>query len=209
MDLSASDLQFAYPQGENLAFPDFQASAGQPLLILGPSGSGKTTLMHLMAGFYASHKGSLHFLDAAMHQLGETERDRFRARNLGVVFQDNRFIASLCMQEQLALQLSAAGKPIREKEIRSLCSNLGVEEGLQRFPHQLSRGQLQRFMIARALVHRPAAILADEPTASLDDRNTEILLELMEETTRKWNTWFILVTHDRRVRNRFNQSISL
>ena len=189
---------------------DLDISAGEKLAITGESGSGKSTFLHLAAGMDLPDAGTIELLGEHVNRLDEPERTRFRARHIGLVFQDYNLIESLSAGENIELVGWLTGKPARIDDIRRLAGELGIAELLDRRPDQLSGGQQQRVAIARALIHEPSLVLADEPTGSLDQASAEQVMQVLSESVDARGCALVLVTHsetaaarcDRRVRLR-------
>lgn len=189
---------------------DLDVSAGEKLAITGESGSGKSTLLHLAAGMDLPDAGTMELLGEHVNRLAEPERTRFRARHIGLVFQDYNLIESLSAGENIELVGWLTGKKARGADIRRLAGELGIADLMERRPDQLSGGQQQRVAIARALIHEPSLLLADEPTGSLDQASAEQVMQVLAESVDARGCALVLVTHsetaaarcDRRVRLR-------
>lgn len=202
-------LRFAYPQQAPLAFPDLQCQGGESMLILGRSGKGKTTLLQLLAGLRKPQAGSVFIGETELHQLKAQELDRFRGRHIGLIFQQSHFVRALTVEENLLLAQKLAGLvPDREK-IRSLLSQLGIEEKLGNKTFRLSVGEQQRAAIARALLNNPKMILADEPTSALDDYHCQEVVELLQQQAEAAGAALLIVTHDNRLKDQIPNQISL
>ncbi|OWP84370.1 ABC transporter ATP-binding protein [Flavobacterium davisii] len=202
-------LEYSYSDHKIFQFPDFTCLASQVLLLTGNSGVGKTTLLHLLGGMLLPRSGEILIDNYALQSLSERERDRFRGKYIGVVLQQNYFIESFNVLENV-LMASYFGKGktdiIRAKEILKY---LGLEDYIYKKTYELSIGQQQRVSIARALINRPKVVLADEPTSSLDDENTMIVANLLESIAKEYQTAMIVVTHDIRLKERFQNQIRL
>lgn len=207
--LRTQGLNFSYPQGEQLLFPDLNCKDGEHCLILGQSGSGKTTLLHLIAGLRTAQAGSVLLNDTNMAELNAAQLDRFRGQNIGIVFQQSHFVRSLTLEENLLLAQRLAGVPLNSSRVVSLLTQLNLEHKLRAKPETLSIGEQQRAAIARAILNQPALILADEPTSALDDANTEQVIQLLQEQAASVNAMLLIVTHDNRLKTRFTQQIQL
>ena len=207
--LRTQGLNFVYPQGERLTFPDLLCNDGEHCLILGQSGSGKTTLLHLIAGLRTVQSGSIVLNDTKMSELSAGQLDRFRGRNIGIVFQQSHFVRSLTLEENLGLAQRLAGLPVNYSRISSILAQLNLAHKLRAKPDALSIGEQQRAAIARAVLNQPALILADEPTSALDDANTEQVIQLLQEQAASVNATLLIVTHDNRLKTRFEQQIQL
>jgi len=169
--------------------------------LVGPSGSGKTTMLAMMAGLLRPTSGSIVINGQELSQMKETERSRFRRRNIGFTFQANNLVPYLTALENVELmlrlnqQFDAAGRR-RAKELLVL---LGLEERLHVLPRQLSGGQRQRVAIARSLINRPTLVLADEPTASLDTERAIQVVETLASLVHEQGNAGVMVTHDLRM----------
>jgi ABC-type lipoprotein export system ATPase subunit len=166
--------------------------------IMGPSGSGKTTLLNILAGLDRPTSGGLWLQGQNMTALTASELALFRRRNLGFVFQDFNLLDTLTLAENVALPLSLDSQrstniPQRVSEIMRF---LGIADQMQRYPYEVSGGQQQRAAVARAIVHRPRLLLADEPTGNLDSASARSLLELFQQLNTEQQATILLVTHD-------------
>src|SRR6056297_422222 len=188
---------------------DLDISAGEKLAITGESGSGKSTFLHLAAGMDLPDAGTIELLGEHVNRLAEPERTRFRARHIGLVFQDYNLIESLSAGENIELVGWLTGKPARIDDIRRLAGELGIEDLLERRPDQLSGGQQQRVAIARALIHEPSVLLADEPTGSLDRRAGDQVLDVLVEAARARGCALVLVTHSDEAAARCDRVLAL
>lgn len=174
---------------------DLQLARGERIAVMGASGSGKSTLLNLAAGMDQPEHGRVQVLGQDLDELPEPALTRFRARNIGLVFQDFNLIDSLSVRENIELPLWLNGLD-DQAPIRSLAETLDITPLLARMPGQLSGGEKQRVAIARALVHDPELLLADEPTGSLDETSAERVLALFDRITRERGCALILVTHN-------------
>jgi ABC-type lipoprotein export system ATPase subunit len=207
--LSTKDLSFAYGSTAPLAFPDMECQAGEHWLILGQSGSGKTTLLHLLGGLRSPKSGSVKIGDTVMNQLPKSQRDRFRGKHIGIIFQQAHFVRSLTVAQNLRLAQTLAGLKPSEERINALLEQLNVGHKLNAMTSQLSVGEQQRVAIARAIINQPAVILADEPTSALDDQNTEQVVELLKTQAAAVDAVLMIVTHDNRLTQQFDKQIRL
>ncbi|GAB4414724.1 MAG: ATP-binding cassette domain-containing protein [Bacteroidia bacterium] len=207
--LRCEALGFAYSPAATFRFPDFETRRGEPFLILGESGRGKTTLLHLLAGLLRPQSGHVYVAGQDLGRFSNRQLDRFRGRHIGLVFQRAHFIDALSVAENLALAQSLAGLKPDPARIHDLLGRLSVQHKAQALPRRLSMGEQQRVAIARALVNRPGVVLADEPTSSLDDRNTAQVIDLLEEQSAQDQATLVIVTHDKRLKSRFAQSLTL
>lgn len=207
--ITVTNLAFSYSENSKFNFPDFTCSTSQVLLITGNSGVGKTTLLHLLGGLLESHLGEINFDGLNINQLSSKQKDTFRGKNIGIILQQNHFIESLSVLENVVIgSYIGSGKKDKQRAT-DLLSQLGLENHLHKYPSQLSIGQQQRVSIARALINQPKVILADEPTSSLDDENAILVANLLEKLAKEFQTALIIVTHDSRLKSRFTNQIQL
>ncbi|MFC7773717.1 ABC transporter ATP-binding protein [Flavobacterium sp. GCM10027622] len=203
------NLSFSYKNEIRFEFPDIVCNASESVLITGNSGVGKTTLLHLLGGLLRPESGEILFDNVNINPLSEKQLDAFRGKNIGIVLQQNHFVESISVLENVMLaSWLATGKKEKEKA-KSLLAHLHLEKQVHKLPSQLSVGQQQRVSIARALINNPKALLADEPTSSLDDANTFKVADLLENLAKEYNTALIIVTHDSRLKQRFTNQIAL
>lgn len=202
-------LAFAYPHQPLLTFPDVVCQAGETLLILGRSGKGKTTLLQLLAGLRQVQQGTISIAGIDLASLSAQERDRFRGRHIGLVFQQSHFLRALTVGENLLLAQHLAGMPHDKGRIQQLLDQLGVGDKLHQKPFRLSVGEQQRVAIARALLNQPHMILADEPTSALDDHHCEEVLQLLQNQSREVGAALLIVTHDNRLKSKIPHHIEL
>lgn len=205
--IHADPLVFSYPNSKDFTYPEISLEGGESMLVLGNSGSGKTTLLHLLAGLLKPSVGSIEI--GSERKVLSEQNDRFRGQNIGVVFQQPYFVKSLSVEKNLRVAQSMAGAEIDVARVDQLLQQLGLEGRGQASIGDLSTGELQRVSIARALINKPQVVLADEPTASLDDQNCEKVIRLLEEACRDVGSSLIVVTHDKRLEGRFTKSIRL
>jgi len=180
---------------------DLTFEQGEFAAIVGPSGSGKTTLLNMLGGLDNPTNGEIVIAETNIGKLSPSQMIDFRLHNIGFVFQAYNLIPVLTAKENVEFIMHLQGKTPEEKEKRSLemLKAVGLEERANSRPNKMSGGQQQRVAIARALASKPQFILADEPTANLDSKSTETLLDIMEQLNREEKTTFIFSTHDQRV----------
>jgi putative ABC transport system ATP-binding protein len=173
----------------------FTLSAGEMVALVGPSGCGKSTTLNLIAGVDRPDEGEVIVCGTDLARAGEAELVRARRRHTGIVFQSFHLMPHLTVEENVALPLALDGRkdPAR---VRDLLRRVGLEDRRGHFPAELSGGEQQRTAVARALVHRPAVVLADEPTGSLDSASGTAVLQLMDELRREEGSALLLATHD-------------
>ncbi len=206
--LSTTKLQYSHDGKSTLIFPEIDLPENHSLLVLGNSGCGKTTLLHLIAGFLTPQKGEVIIDKQKINQLSESACDKFRGRHIGFVFQQSRLISALNVFDNLLIGQYFSRQKNPEK-INQLLNDLGLYEKRMRKPSTLSQGEQQRLSIARALVNNPSVLLADEPTAALDDMNTEKVTQLLLEQTEKHRATLLIATHDQRLKEHFKNQLAL
>lgn len=209
--LSTHNVSFVFDSagGTSLKFPDIVCQTGEHWLLLGQSGSGKTTLLHLLAGLRTPLSGEIKVNNTVLNQLSGAKLDQFRGKEIGVIFQQSHFLRALTIGENLALARQLVGLPADSGKIGALLEQLNIGHKLNALPSELSVGEQQRAAIARALVNDPTVILADEPTSALDDKNTEQVVALLKAQAQAANATLLVVTHDNRLKNIFDQQIQL
>lgn len=184
---------------------------GEFTALAGPSGSGKSTLLHLIGGLDHPTAGEVWLSGERVDQLDRSELADLRLRRLGFVFQAYNLIPVLTALENAAFVLELRGMPKKEREARAMqaLETLGMAEYAARRPNQLSGGQQQRVAVARALAADPAVILADEPTANLDSKTGEALIEHMRMLNQTQGTTFVFSTHDPRLLSHVTRTVNL
>lgn len=202
------DVQFSYNTKQKIDIPDINLVLGEELLILGKSGSGKTTLLNILGGLLAPIKGEVLIDDTSLYQLKDHDLDKFRGRNIGIVFQKPHLLKPLTVAENISLPSFFSGRTTSSK-VQYYLEQLGIQDKQHARIHTLSEGEAQRVSIARALINEPKVILADEPTASLDDENAEKVVKLLRDQAKNLGATLIIVTHDHRIKELVGQSISL
>ena len=193
------DLACQYPGGARLTFPDIAVPQGGVLLLRGRSGSGKSSWLALAAGLMAPSAGTIEVAGQSLGALPPVQRDAWRARHVGFLPQKLHLSAALTVAGNLELVYFAAGLPSDAAAISAALQALGVGELATRRPQQLSGGQAQRVALARAVLLQPRVILADEPTASLDDVAAQEALALLQATAQRCGATLVIATHDARV----------
>ncbi|MCP4440218.1 MAG: ATP-binding cassette domain-containing protein [Aureispira sp.] len=207
--LATKNLTFEYNRQQQFKFPDIQCKEGDHWLIIGQSGCGKTTLLHLLGGLLKPTGGEILINDTNINSLSESGLDKFRGGNIGIVFQQSHLIKALSVEENLLTTQYLAGVPQDKALIKNILTKLNLGDKLKSKPHNLSLGEQQRVSIARALVNNPVLILADEPTSSLDDDNCKEVVDLLLEQSKEYNAALLIVTHDGRLKELFENQIHL
>ena len=200
--IRTQSLQYHYSGGQALVFPDVEVPQSGVLLLSGPSGCGKSTWLSLVAALVPPSAGQLTVADQSLANLKNAAADAWRARTIGFLPQKLHLSAALTVQQNLALAFWAAGLPEDAVCIRAALQSLGVAALAARKPAQLSGGQAQRVALARAVLLRPRVLLADEPTASLDDAAAADAIDLLLVTAQGQSATLVIATHDARVAQR-------
>lgn len=206
--IHTKNIQFSYP-GVQFRFPDILCHSGEVLLITGSSGRGKTTFLHLLGGLLKPENGNIFIDETDITTLRSGRKDKFRGQNIGIIFQQAHFVTSLSVIENLLLAAYLSGKTKDSAEARKLLTQLNIADQANKKPAQLSQGQLQRASIARALMNKPALVLADEPTSSLDDENCHKVAGILQEQAAIANVSLVIVTHDQRLKKFFHHKVEL
>lgn len=190
---------------------NLKIEAGEFTAVVGPSGSGKTTLLNIVGGLDEPTKGEVFIDGVKITGLSGKEKTDFRMKNIGFVFQAYNLIPVFTAKENVEFILHLQGKPKAERERRTkeLLESVGLGDRMDSRPNKLSGGQQQRVAVARALASKPKFILADEPTANLDSKSTDNLLEIMEKLNREENITFLFSTHDQRVVSKARRVITI
>jgi ABC-type lipoprotein export system ATPase subunit len=204
-----SSLSYQYPSDKLLSFPGFTVDKGEACLLLGNSGSGKTTLLHLMGGLLRIQRGTIQVEGEDLSHMTEVQRDAFRAKHMGFIFQRNHLIAALTVKKNLLMAPYLANLKQDGIRVEEILDQLGLADKKHAAVHQLSQGQAQRVAIARAVVNKPAVIFADEPTSALDDYNCERVINLLLEVSRQNKCTLLVATHDQRLKAVISKQIQI
>jgi putative ABC transport system ATP-binding protein len=186
-----------------------EVEPGTSLAITGPSGCGKSTLLGLISGLETPTAGRVAIGDREISALGDAERTRLRREALGLVFQVDNLLPFLTATQNVGLQLALAGSSDGYGRCVELLARLGLDGQRDKLPDQLSGGQRQRVAVARALVHRPRIVLADEPTGSLDAESSAAVIDLLLAAQHEIGATLVIVTHDREVAGRLDRTVKL
>lgn len=183
---------------------------GERVLVTGPSGCGKSTLVNLLSGLLTADRGSITVDSVRVDQLSVTEADIYRGQHLGLVFQSFQLLNPLTLLDNILLGARYGRKwsPAEaHAKAQSLIAQVGLYDRQRHRPNKLSIGEQQRVAIARALINEPTVLLADEPTASLDQRNSDKVLDLLFDLCQKHGTTMVVVSHDTTIADRFDRAI--
>ncbi|MCB9790410.1 ABC transporter ATP-binding protein [Candidatus Nomurabacteria bacterium] len=200
--IEAKNIWKIYNQGKPnevraLKGVDFSADEGQMLAIMGESGSGKTTLLNCISGIDNVTRGEIDIDGLDLVKMKDKRKTQYRAEKMGFVFQSFNLIPVLTAEENVELPLLINGIPAKESRMRAreILKEVGLGNRFNHKPSELSGGQRQRVTIARALVHKPKVIWADEPTGNLDSKTAEEVLKLLQNINKEHNTTIVMVTH--------------
>lgn len=212
--LHIQNLRFRYPgdASDLLNIPHWQVAAGDTIFLSAPSGSGKSTLIHLLAGIITPQQGTISVLDTPINQLSARRRDAFRARHIGMVFQQFNLLPYLSVADniRLASHFSALSAAEADKRALRLLDKLGLTQAeTSRKAGRLSVGQQQRVAIARALINEPELLLVDEPTSALDTAHRDRFIDLLMQQLAPSRTSLIFVSHDTNLQSHFSRHVEI
>lgn len=205
--LQTKNLHINYSK-KSISFPNIDLKTEDQLLITGRSGSGKTSFLNVLGGLQTPNMGSVKIDNVDLYALSQRELDHFRGTNIGFVFQRPHFISSLDVISNLKFSQYLVRKE-DEKLIYSLLDKVGLLDRKKARIFELSEGEKQRISIVRSVVNSPKLILADEPTSALDDESCENILELIRSISLENESKLIIVTHDHRLKNKFEDKLDL
>lgn len=205
------DLQFSYADKTIIHIPTWQVALGSRIFLRGASGSGKSTLLNLLCGMLVPTGGDLQVLERDMTLMSGHSRDRFRARHMGVVFQQFNLIPWLSVRDNVKLAAYFAdGKASVNQRLAELADQLNLNSGLlDRKASELSIGQQQRVAVMRALVNQPEILLVDEPTSALDQDNRDAFIDLLMSTLDSYAATLLFVSHDQTLASHFSLQFSM
>ena len=185
---------------------DLEIKEGEFVVILGPSGSGKSTLLNLLSGIDTPSKGNIYFDDLKLNNLNDSDLTKYRRDNLGFIFQSYNLVANLTVKENVELGEHLSSDSISISEI---IKAVELDGHKNKYPYQLSGGQMQRVAIARALVKNPKVLFCDEPTGALDEKTGKKILKTLESIHEKYKTTMIVVTHNPSIADMANTVIRM
>jgi putative ABC transport system ATP-binding protein len=207
--IAVRGLAHRYGEAEALRLPEWKVAQGERWLVLGPSGCGKTTLLHVLAGLVRPSEGQVEVSGESLLKLEGARLDRWRATTVGIVLQALHLVKHLSVRDNLRLAQYLAKAPQDDARIDDTLGALGVAAKSARRPSELSQGEQQRVAIARAVVNRPKLVLADEPTANLDDAAAATVVDLLSEQAARYGATLVVATHDARVKGKFRERLEL
>ena len=198
--LRTEHLTKIYGKGDNqvIAVNDvsFSVEQGEFVAIVGSTGSGKSTLLHLLGGVDRPTSGKVFVQGEDVYQMNSDQLAIFRRRQVGLIYQFYNLIPILNVKENITLPCELDGRKVDEERLAELIADLGLSDRVNHLPNQLSGGQQQRVSIGRALINRPAIVLADEPTGNLDSKSSDEIVELLKISNRKYDQTIIMITHN-------------
>jgi putative ABC transport system ATP-binding protein len=207
--ISVRGLEHRYGDSVVLQVPQWSVPDGGRCLVIGRSGSGKSTLLHILAGLQRPSAGEVSVGGREVFSCRPSEIDRWRGATIGIVLQALHLVAHLDVRGNLRLAQYLAGLPRDERAIEESLAALGVADKAARKPRELSQGEQQRVAVARAVVNRPKLLLADEPTANLDDQAAAQAIELLMREAARAGASLVVATHDARVKRHFDATLDL
>ena len=209
--LKVSKIEKSYATSKVLRGIDFSMVEGERIAIMGPSGSGKSTLLNCIGGIDRPDNGEILFEDLSLTSLSEQELCELRRNKISTIFQFFHLLPTLTARENIEfpMLLNSIGKSERNEKVDELLNAVKIQHRACAFPHELSGGEKQRVAIARSLSMQPKLILADEPTGNLDSKNTDSVLELIENLSKQHSIAMLLVTHNEEVTRICDQTITM
>ena len=207
--IAVRGLAHRYGEATALRLPEWTVAQGERWLVIGASGSGKTTLLHVVAGLIRPTEGEIEVSGQPLAKLAGAMLDRWRGATVGIVLQALHLVRHLSVRDNLRLAQYMAHVPQDDMRISDTLAALGVADKAGRRPAELSQGERQRVAIARAVVNRPKLLLADEPTANLDDGAAALAIDLLAEQAVRHGATLIVATHDARVKAKFRERLEL
>jgi putative ABC transport system ATP-binding protein len=207
--IAVRNLTQRYGDRAVLRLPEWTIAVGERSLVIGPSGSGKSTLLHILAGLQRPTEGQVSVFGQDVFSLKPAQIDRWRGATVGIVLQALHLVSHLTVRANLRLAQYLAHLPQDDTAVEATLAALGVADKAERRPAELSQGEQQRVAIARAVVNRPKLLLADEPTANLDDAAAARAIELIATQAERHGATLVVATHDSRVRQHFPKTLDL
>jgi putative ABC transport system ATP-binding protein len=209
--IKLNDLRVTYRTGDKpfdaLTIPEWTLERGRLVALMGPSGCGKTTLLHVLSGLLSPSRGMVEVCGHRLDGMRESDLDRFRARHIGYIFQSFNLLQGYTALENVLLGISFSERNFGREHAVALLERVGLSERLNHYPSQLSIGEQQRVAVARSLANRPDVILADEPTGSLDPKNSHAVADLIRDVCSEEKCTLVLVSHEADIVSRFEETI--
>jgi len=190
-----------------LDIPLFDVNEGEQIAVFGPSGSGKSTLLHIMSGLLQPTRGSVKVCGEFIQDMGEAQRDHFRSKNIGYIFQTFNLLQGYTAMENVLLGMTFSPGKSDHTIAKKLLEQVGLSEKIKRRPYQLSFGEQQRVSVARAIANRPKLILADEPTGSLDPHNSVEIIRILKEICKEYGCSLVIVSHNMDMVSQFERTV--
>lgn len=207
--LNIENLKAGYSEKVIIDIPEFSLASGENCLIIGKSGSGKTTLLYAIAGLLTPISGNISIAGTEITHLNGAEKDKFRGKTIGIIYQTLHMVSALTVLENIFLVQYSSGVPQDKEKAEDLLNKLGITELKDKKPSELSQGQQQRVAIARAAINNPKIILGDEPTSALDDDSCEAVMKLLLDVAKTSGASLVIATHDHRIKKYFTKNITL
>jgi putative ABC transport system ATP-binding protein len=207
--LSLKAVRHSYGARDVLKLEQFEAASGEHWLVLGPSGCGKTTLLHIVAGLLRPSEGEVRVGDQLLAALSGAALDRWRGATVGIMLQALHLVPHLTVRDNLKLAQYLAHRPQDEARVEETLAALDIADKGARKPGELSQGERQRAALARAVVNRPKVLLADEPTANLDDAASARAVDLLLAQSARTGATLLVASHDARVKTRFARTLEI
>jgi len=207
--ITVRGLAHRYGAVEALRLADWKVAQGERWLVLGPSGCGKSTLLHVIAGILRPSEGEVEVSGENLRRLDGARLDRWRGATVGIVLQALHLVKHLSVRDNLRLAQYLSHAPQDDARVGDALAALGVADKAARRASELSQGEQQRVAIARAVVNRPKLLLADEPTANLDDAAAAKVVDLLTEQAARHGATLVVATHDARVKGKFRERLEL
>ena len=198
---------FKSPDGQVhqvIDIPSFELASSAETALVGRSGTGKSTFLNILCGILKPDKGEVFIAGTSITKLKESAKDRFRAKNIGYIFQTFNLLQNFTALENVMIGMSFAGKA-NENKAKEILKKVGLADRMEYKPSQLSTGQQQRVAVARALVNQPELVIADEPTGNLDPEHANIAMELIRELCRENDAGLLVVSHDKELISTFDR----
>jgi putative ABC transport system ATP-binding protein len=207
--IEVQGLVHRYGRADVLRLDRWRVAAGEDWAVIGPSGSGKSTLLHVLCGLVKPSAGRVAVAGVELSALAPAALDRFRAGAVGIVLQALHLVAHLSARDNVRLAQYLARRPLDDAAVDAAFAALGMQGKLERRPASLSQGERQRVAIARAVINRPRLLLADEPTASLDDAAAGRTIAMLRELAQVYGATLVVATHDARVKSMIPNQLDL